>query len=370
MLLYHVFFRDAPGWSTCKVPTFGFLWYIQFLRVAPNAEIHWSCPPCGHQLVKIKVGATQLTQLLGKYVAIYYHLRLPGWTNLHLFMLKPHVSWWIPRRLVPSFLVTLPATFDYRVFPKTSHDSPWSSHDFPSKKTHQDHQKKHLTHDVPMIFLWFSHDFPWLSMIFPDYPWLSKIFPWFSHDFPMILSLPENSSPVRGTARPPASAPGSPAPAPAPAAAQTRRRHRGRPWLPWPGPELERALRVDGKFGNSIGEFQKKKSRKNNRKKTMFLDFFSWIFLSDGIVRESQIPFRKVMGIWTGKRWIFSPCDMSVLPSPPQNGDDFAGTNDMIWPLGKLNISGEIDPFQSKNLEIPPIKHNKTFKTWEMWKWT
>jgi hypothetical protein len=26
----------------------------------------------------------------------------------------------------------------------------------------------------------------------------------------------------------------------------------------------------------------------------------------------------------------FSPCDMSVLPSPPQNGDDFACKNDMI----------------------------------------
>jgi hypothetical protein len=94
MLLYHVFFREARGWSTCKVPIFGVtavrrerichdplrvFYDIQFLRVAPNAEIQWSCPPCGHQFVKIKVGATQLTQLLGKYVAIYYHLRqLPG----------------------------------------------------------------------------------------------------------------------------------------------------------------------------------------------------------------------------------------------------------------------------------------------------
>ena len=134
MLLYHVFFRDAPGWSTSQRSHLiwwspeGFLWYIHFLRVAPNAEIQWSCPPGGHQFVKIKVGATQLTQLLGKYVAIYYHLRqLPGWTNLHFFMLKPHVSWWILR-----FGSFISGDFPSRIWlPGVSKNLPWFSMKFP-----------------------------------------------------------------------------------------------------------------------------------------------------------------------------------------------------------------------------------------------
>ena len=178
-----------------------------------------------------------------------------------------------------------------------------------------------FSHDIPMIFPLFSNDFP-------------MIFPWFSHYFfHCFLKTPVPSVALRRRQH---------------QLLDLRPRHRHQPRRRRrggaggaggatgeghgrkPGPELERGLRMGDPWGN-FGDF-------------FFLDFFGWN-CSEGI----PIRFRNVMGIWTGNRWFFfSPCDMSVLPSPPQNGDDFACKNDMIWPWGNWKFQGRSTHFNPK----------------------
>ena len=199
----------------------------------------------------------------------------------------------------------------------------------------------------PCFFPWYSHDFP-------------IIFQWFSHDFPMIFPLffplfPENSGPVRGTAPPPASAPGSPAPAPAPAAAaqtrrrrRRRRRHRGRPW-PKAGPGTGKGS-ADGR---SMGEF--------------------WGFFFSGFFRMELFggnpnPVPECDGHLNRKSLVFFfhlvTCPFCLV----HLRTGMISLAKMTW-----FDHGETENFRGdRPISIQKLGTftNKTFKTWEMWKWT